>query len=208
LLVSGIKGERALVDRLLTSVESGAFTPKQVRNTSFFSILLYVFRHSATARAVHLRFCNRAEEFAMRPAVEQLDVFRHLDQVIREFPPEMQTMVPAMLQMATSFQSSRARLRCASVAVAAERYRLARGAWPPVLEALTPDFLEKVPADSFDGEPLRYRRLEDRIVIYSVGEDGQDDGGETEPSSPPGLSRDLMFRLWDPPGRHQPAPDP
>jgi hypothetical protein len=208
LLVSGIKGERALVDRLLTSVESGAFTPKQVRNTGSFPIILYLFRHSKTARAAHLRFSNRAEEFAMRPAVEQLDVFRHLDRATKDLPPDMQTMVPAMLQMATSFHSSRARLRCATVALAAERYRLARGTWPPALEALMPDFLAKVPVDPFDGEPLRYRRLEDRIVIYSVGEDGQDDGGETESTWPPGTSRDLGFRLWDPPGRHQPAPDP
>ena len=208
LLVSAIKGERALMDRFLMSVESGAFTPKQVRNTSFFPTTLYLFRHSTTARAAHLRFSNRAEELAMRPAVEQLAAFRHLDRAIKELPPDMQTMVPAMLQMATALHVSRARLRCATVAVAAERYRLARGTWPPALEALLPDFLAKVPADPFDGEPLRYRRLEDRIVIYSVGEDGQDDGGETESTSPPGTSRDLGFRLWDPPGRHRTPPEP
>ncbi len=92
--------------------------------------------------------------------------------------------------------------------VAAERCRLARGTWPPALEALVPDFLAKVPADPFGGEPLRYRRLEDRIVIYSVGEDGQDDGGEMESTSPPDTSRELGFRLWNPPARRQPAPDP
>ena len=204
LLVSGIKGERALMDRLLTSVESGAFTPKQVRNTSVFSTILYLFRHSTTARAAHLRFCNRAEEIAMRPAVEQLDLFRQLDRATKDLPPDLQTMVPAMRRLATAFHSSRARLRCATVAVAVERHRLARGTWPSALEALTPDFLAKVPADPFDGEPLRYRRLEDRIVVYSVGEDGQDDGGETESTSSPGASRDLGFRLWDPPSRHQP----
>jgi hypothetical protein len=92
--------------------------------------------------------------------------------------------------------------------VAAERYRLARGTWPPALDALVPDLLAKVPADPFDGEPLRYRRLDDRIVVYSVGDDGRDDGGETESTSSTGTSRDIGFRLWDPPGRHQPAPAP
>jgi hypothetical protein len=207
LLVTGIKGERALMDRFLTSVESGAFTPRQVRKTSFFSTVLYLFRHSTTARAAHLRFCNRAEELATRPVVEQLDGFRQLDRTTAGFPPELQTLVPAMLRLATAFHGSRARLRCATVALAAERYRLARGTWPPALEALRPDFLATVPSDPFDGAPLPYRRLDDGIVIYSVGEDGRDDGGETESTSSPRASRNLGFRLWDPPGRHRPASD-
>jgi len=54
---------------------------------------------------------------------------------------------------------------------------------------------------------LRYRRLEDRIVIYSVGEDGRDEGGEVESTVSPGPGRDVGFRLWDPTGRHRPAPN-
>jgi hypothetical protein len=208
LLVTGIKGERALMDRFLTSVEAGAFTPKQVRKTSSFSIVLYLFRHSTTARAAHLRFCNRAEELATRPVAEQLDGFRQLDRTTADFPPDLRTLVPAMLRLATAFHESRARLRCATVALAAERHRLARGTWPPALEALRPDFLAQVPSDPFDGAPLRYRRLDDGIVISSVGEDGRDDGGETESTSPSGTGRDLGFRLWDPPVRHKPATDP
>jgi hypothetical protein len=208
LLVWGIRGERALVDRLLTSVESGAFTPKQVRKTSFFSTVLYLFRHSTTARAAHLRFCNRAEEIARRPEIEQLALFRQLDRSAGVLPPDLHAMVPAMLRLAATFHGSRARLRCAAVAMAAERYRLARGAWPTGLEALVPEFLAKVPADPFHGAPVRYRRLEDHIVIYSVGENGRDEGGEVESTVPPDPGRDVGFRLRDPSGRHRPAPDP
>jgi ABC-type transport system involved in multi-copper enzyme maturation permease subunit len=208
LLVSGIRGERAISDRLFTSVASGAFTPKQVRNTDFFSTILHLFRNATTTRTAHLRFCNRAEEIASLPAIEQLAAFRQLDTAIKDLPPGAQTIVPALLRLATAFQNSRARLRCASTAVAAERYRLARGAWPSGLEALAPDFLASVPANPFDGKPLRFRRLDGRIVIDSVAADGHDDGGETESTSPPGTNRDLGFRLWDPPGRHQPAPVP
>jgi len=36
--------------------------------------------------------------------------------------------------------------------------------------------------DPFDGAPLRYRRLEKSYVIYSVGQDGHDDGGREKPA--------------------------
>jgi hypothetical protein len=120
----------------------------------------------------------------------------------------VQAIVPAIRQMASAFQNSRARLRCASVAVAAERYRLARSIWPSALESLIPDFLTKVATDPFGGEPLHLRRFADQIVIYSVAEDGRDDGGDAELTSLLATGRDVSFRLWDPARRHRPAANP
>lgn len=69
-------------------------------------------------------------------------------------------------------------------AVALERYRLRHGEWPAELAALTPEFLEQVPWDWMSGEPLRYRRNHDgSYLLYSVGLDGQDDGGDPTPPS-------------------------
>jgi hypothetical protein len=42
-----------------------------------------------------------------------------------------------------------------------------------------PEFLSSVPLDPVDGEPLRYRRNGDgTFLLYSVGENGVDDGGD------------------------------
>jgi hypothetical protein len=71
-----------------------------------------------------------------------------------------------------------AKLRAAETAMAIEQYRLAHGGQlPPCLDALTPDYLQQVPRDPFDGAPLRFKRLSRGYVVYSVGEDGHDDGG-------------------------------
>jgi hypothetical protein len=63
-------------------------------------------------------------------------------------------------------------------AIALQRCKLAHGGYPDTLAALVPEFLAAVPPDPVDGRPLRYRRLEDgTFLLYSVGENGVDDGG-------------------------------
>jgi hypothetical protein len=46
------------------------------------------------------------------------------------------------------------------------------------LTALTPEFMAEVPLDEFDGKPLRYRREDEGFILYSVGTNLVDDGGE------------------------------
>jgi len=79
-----------------------------------------------------------------------------------------------------------ARIDAARVAVALERHRLANGKLPEALSELVPLYLDEVPTDPFDGKPLRYKKLENGYTVYSVGQDGADDGGETEGLRQPG----------------------
>jgi hypothetical protein len=66
----------------------------------------------------------------------------------------------------------------ARVAIALERYRLAHGEFPESLDALAPQFIAQIPHDIINGQPLHYRRTDDRqFVLYSVGWNETDDGG-------------------------------
>jgi hypothetical protein len=69
--------------------------------------------------------------------------------------------------------------RCAIVLLACERHRRQRGSYPKKLADLVPDYLGAVPDDPFTGEPLRLRR-DERLTIYSVGQDEKDDGGNVD----------------------------
>lgn len=61
---------------------------------------------------------------------------------------------------------------------AVERYRLAHGGYPDSLHELVPAYMDAVPRDVIDGQPLRYRKEgSDSFVLYSIGLDGNDDGG-------------------------------
>lgn len=73
---------------------------------------------------------------------------------------------------------STATLRCGLAALAVERFRIAHdGKLPSGLAELVPQFLAAVPADPYDGKPLRFRPLAKGFVVYSLGEDADDDGG-------------------------------
>jgi hypothetical protein len=74
-----------------------------------------------------------------------------------------------------------AHLRVGLTALAVERFRLEMRRCPESLGELVPAYLEVVLDDPFDGVPLRYRRLDGGYVVYSVGENGVDDGGNERP---------------------------
>ena len=64
------------------------------------------------------------------------------------------------------------------VRLAARQYRHARGAWPASPDDLAPQFLDAVPTDPYTDEPLGYRVEGDALLVYSVFENGSDDGGD------------------------------
>ena len=62
---------------------------------------------------------------------------------------------------------------------ALERYHLRHGSYPNTLQELLPEWLRNPPSDFMDGNPLRYHRTDDgHFVLYSVGLDCVDNGGE------------------------------
>ena len=68
--------------------------------------------------------------------------------------------------------------RLTVTAIAQKRYQLEHGAYPASLNELVPRYLPAPMVDLMDGKPLRYRlRADGDFLLYSVGDDGQDDGG-------------------------------
>ena len=75
--------------------------------------------------------------------------------------------------------------RLTVTAIALKRFQLRNGKHPAEVKNLVPEFLEKLPIDLMDGKPLRYQlKPEGAFVLYSVGVDGQDNGGDATPTEP------------------------
>ena len=101
------------------------------------------------------------------------------------------------------------------VAIALELYRRRRGVWPASLDALVPELLPAIGPDRFDGEPLRYRLLDGKPLVYAIGWDRDDDRGQPprnqrgrpEPRLARNTQADGDWILW-PPWRDDPEDSP
>jgi hypothetical protein len=85
---------------------------------------------------------------------------------------------PILYRIINSMAFEQASADLARTACGLERYRLAHGEYPETLDMLAPQFIDKLPHDIINGNPLKYHRTDDRqFVLYSVGWNETDDGG-------------------------------
>ncbi|MCX7418335.1 MAG: hypothetical protein NT013_02210 [Planctomycetia bacterium] len=83
------------------------------------------------------------------------------------------------------------------VAIALTVYHHRHGEWPERLEQLCPDLLPQVPLDRFDGQPLRYRVVDGKPLVYSVARNRLDDQGQVTDDKRNGPeAREGDWRLW------------
>ena len=105
-------------------------------------------------------------------------------------------LLPAVKQVDNAYMRLRARQAALEVLFAAQAYRRDKGEFPESLDQLVPQYLEAVPLDPGDphGGRLKYRRdFATSAVVWSVAEDGNDDGGAVE--SETGRPADVGFVL-------------
>jgi len=103
-----------------------------------------------------------------------------------------QMVMPAIQSSARRFPIGAAIQRLAIAAIALKRYQLDhQGELPAQLAGLVPGYLREVPIDPMDGQPLRYRPSGHTFLLYSVGADATDNGGNA--AKPPGAPRSRMI---------------
>jgi hypothetical protein len=142
-----------------------------------------------------LNYMEAHIEAAQLPPVERLKRSRQIRDEIQQlsFLHLIKNAAPAITRVAELDLRARAHLELARTALAIERYRLAGGKVPARLEELVPLYLKEVPSDPFDGNPIRYRRTEPGYRLYSISEDGQDNGGKEKTDVPSGAPYDWCF---------------
>ncbi len=150
----------------------------------------------------YLRYMNRVVEAAKLPLHEQLDVLKKLDSELGNESAVTQTLAHPSALLYRPACRGQAAVRTMVVALACERYRVQHKAWPASLESLVEAKLhDAVPLDPCDGKPLRYRRTEWGVVVYSVSNDRVDNDGAIDHDQPHVEGADLGIRLWDVPRR-------
>ncbi len=86
--------------------------------------------------------------------------------------------IPALNRIIIHTSRYQTLLSEADIACALERYRLKYHTLPDSLQALVPAYLDRVPHDVINGQPLIYKRVgKQDFILYSVGWNEKDDGG-------------------------------
>jgi len=212
LFLIGMRGERALMDGTMQAVQNGDITfaqlskllqdaPSDLRAFPHLQTVL-VTGSIRNQRAALLRWMNRAVEIAKLSPEEQKTPLKELEASAKDLPVLGRMLAPACAHVGYAWSRDQVSMRCAITLVAVERYRQAHGRWPQALSDLVPQYLPKVPIDLYDGSPLRLGRFTDGVVVYSVGEDGIDNGGNVD-ENPRKPGTDWGYRLWDVARRRQ-----
>ena len=213
LFLIGARGARAVVDGAMEALQNGEVSIEQVWGvlwiglTPFASewdkMLLMRTASVKTSRTALLRFNNQIVEIAKLPAEEQRQPLRQLAAAQSQLPRLVRDACYEAFGVGNNSHLDLAWMRSGIVMVAVERYRLAHGCWPETLTDLVPAYLERVPIDPYDATPLRLGRFPQGVILYSVGEDGQDNGGNLR--MPMVAGTDMGWRLWDVQHRRQSA---
>jgi hypothetical protein len=174
-----------------------------------FSYLLRIPGYVTTQQAGLLRFMNEMVEIAKLPPEEWKARLTAQQANIKQLSMLVQLMAPAVDKVAEACQRNHALLRCAIVAIAAERYRKAKGQWPATPDDLVKaGLIKSVPKDPFAaGQSIKFARAADGLIVYTTGTDGKDDGGKLDKDARK-VGADFGLRLWDVPARRQPPLPP
>lgn len=85
-------------------------------------------------------------------------------------------LLPAYDVVRNRYATSQGEREGVLVGLALELYHREHGKWPATLAELSPRWLPELPVDRLTGKPLKYKIVDDRPIVYSVGNDLDDDG--------------------------------
>jgi hypothetical protein len=94
--------------------------------------------------------------------------------------PLTRLLLPALGRVQMPVAKAQANLCTTRVGLTLEAYRAKTGSYPDSLAVLVPGILPELPEDPFTGTPLLHRLSDAEVLVYSVGENGIDDGGRRE----------------------------
>jgi Na+-transporting methylmalonyl-CoA/oxaloacetate decarboxylase gamma subunit len=87
-------------------------------------------------------------------------------------------LCPAYVRVAEVFARCRAHTDALITTLALLRYKADKGQFPEKLDELvSASYLKALPSDPFGGGPLVYKQLGEDFILYSCGQDCDDDGG-------------------------------
>lgn len=100
-----------------------------------------------------------------------------VDRLVARGNPLTAAILPDIVRSFEFRLGSVTRNRLARISLALARHHAERGSYPVTLAEMAPRYLPAEPLDPMTDAPFRYSAAPDRATVYSLGGDGDDDGG-------------------------------
>lgn len=104
---------------------------------------------------------------------------------------------PATDQVRNAMDRTLGRQEGVITALAIHRYYKKYGEWPMEYDQISPEFVTEFPVDIIDGSLAKFKYDDDSLMIYSVGNDLDDDGGMDRESDSQGTNNRDAFLFRD-----------
>jgi hypothetical protein len=89
-------------------------------------------------------------------------------------------LLPSLPRTYLSEARYEARIGLAQLVLALKIYKAEKGKYPDALADLAPEIISELPKDPFTGKDFVYKCQGQGFLIYSLGENGTDEGGKWE----------------------------
>jgi hypothetical protein len=209
--------QKALAETITTNIMEKVFLVERIyqteigRNLIPGNIASQLLQQNAPALPERLSLPTSSLGcFRMRRKAAQF--FRDIAKLItisrRPWPDPLDTIVnlSQSTQKPTTFISNAATsvrltakslaiVNCTILAVATERYRLSHSQLPASLNDLSPEYIDSLPPDPFTGKNLLFKYDDETYLIYSVGDNRQDDAGSIIPKPDEQTPLDYGLRI-------------
>jgi len=127
-------------------------------------------------------FYDKLGRLAQMPTWEAADALEGFDEDtwFKDWNVLAWMLAPAISRAMGEYTRAAVRHDALRINVALRRFRAETGEYPETLDELAPAYLEELPPDPFTGEPFHYVHEDGGWLLYSVGRDRDDDGGQKD----------------------------
>jgi hypothetical protein len=214
LLLTGVKGERAVLTEIIRRLGSGEIPFSALsdsgpsgRDGPPGAVAPWGKLWFDQQQAVALERMTEAVAIARRPVHQRPALWRVWEaeaERLKQSPVARYTdflplmLAPAVATASSAFSRYQTDLAANAILVAAERHRKKTGQWPESVAAIDRTILRNPPADPFTGESFRMEHHDGQLFVYSIGPNGTDEHGTYDPKRwMRGEADDAGAKAWD-----------
>jgi hypothetical protein len=199
-LTIGLRGVRASVHRTLLKAKAGELSePEMERADELLANPLRFCLDGFTQDGQHARSLQHFNEVMANGGLPLDRRLNALDDLEAQFEANRLEVFLSIVRCFKDEIANKTQIEVAQAGVAVERYRLRFGRWPDSLDdVVSAKLLTSVPRDPYSGQALRYRKLPEGVIVFSVGPTCGYKGDYLDRSSPHLTDWGMHgFVLWD-----------